>query len=90
MFKKKSSPAVFINTMLMAYLGAALALASGEVAAIENIDRAWTGTMHPPAGPFGTMDSVGLDTCWKINAYWAEKTGQKNAEECRYHKKLCG
>jgi len=70
---KKEQPGYLFNNMLMAYLDSALNLASGEVASIEDIDRAWMGIMHTPSGPFGIMDSVGLDTCWKITAYWAEK-----------------
>ncbi len=76
---KKEQPGYLFNNMLMAYLDAALSLASAEVASIEDIDRAWMGIMHTPAGPFGIMDSVGLDTCWKITHYWAEKKGNTKA-----------
>jgi len=86
---KKEQPGYLFNNMLMAYLDAALTLAASEVATIEDIDRAWMGIMHTPAGPFGIMDSVGLDTCWKITHYWAEKKGNpkalKNAEFIKSH-----
>jgi len=27
--------------------------------------------MHTPMGPFGIMDSIGIDTVWKVTDYWA-------------------
>ncbi|GBC59205.1 3-hydroxybutyryl-CoA dehydrogenase [Desulfonema ishimotonii] len=81
---KKEQPGYVFNTMLMTLLDAALNLATKEVASVEDIDRAWMGIMHTASGPFGIMDSVGLDTVWKITAYWAEKRNdpraKKNAE----------
>jgi len=72
------------NNMLMALLDSALTLASRKIAPIEEIDRAWMGIMHSPTGPFGIMDSIGLDTALKITSYWAEKRdsdrARKNAE----------
>jgi len=54
------------------------------VAAVEDIDRAWMGVTHMGIGPFGLMDSVGLDTVWHITNYWAVKRNDpqalKNAE----------
>jgi len=55
----------------------ALTLASRDIAAVEDIDRVWMGIMRAFIGPFGLMDSVGLDTVWHINNYWAQKTGDK-------------
>ncbi|MCX5882013.1 MAG: 3-hydroxyacyl-CoA dehydrogenase family protein [Deltaproteobacteria bacterium] len=43
------------------------------MAGVEDIDRAWMGIMHTPVGPFGMMDSIGLDTVWKVTDYWARK-----------------
>ncbi len=76
---KKEQPGYLFNNMLMAVLDAALSLASKGVASIEDIDRAWMGIMHTASGPFGIMDSVGLDTAWKITSYWAEKSGNAKA-----------
>ena len=70
---KKEHSGYLFNNMLMAYLDSALSLASSSVASIEDIDRAWMGIMHTETGPFGLIDSVGLDTCWKITSFWAEK-----------------
>ncbi len=71
---KKEQHGYVFNTMLMELLGSALNLASIGVAAPEDIDRAWMGIMKTAVGPFGIMDSVGLDTVYKISDYWAKKT----------------
>ncbi len=71
---KKEQHGYVFNTMLMELLGSALNLASIGVAAPEDIDRAWLGIMKTAVGPFGIMDSVGLDTVYKITDYWATKT----------------
>ena len=62
------------NAMLSDLFKSALTLASNQVAAVEDIDRAWMGVLKTPMGPFGMMDSVGLDTVWKISDYWAKAT----------------
>ncbi len=53
------------------------------MASPEDIDRAWMGIMKTLVGPFGIMDSVGLETVYKITDYWAQKTndlkGKRNA-----------
>ncbi|MGQ9921947.1 MAG: 3-hydroxyacyl-CoA dehydrogenase NAD-binding domain-containing protein [Desulfobacca sp.] len=54
------------NAMLVRFLAAALELAVENVASIEDIDRAWMTVMQTPQGPFGLMDSVGLDTVANI------------------------
>lgn len=68
------------NTMLSSLFSSALALASRNVAAIEDIDRAWMGVMHTAMGPFGIMDQIGLSTVWTITDYWAKKTGDAQAQ----------
>jgi len=62
------------NAMLSDLFKSALTLAANHVAAVEDVDRAWMGVLQVPMGPFGMMDSVGLDTVWKINDYWAKAT----------------
>ena len=59
------------NAMLMELMKSAQSLAANDVASVEDIDRAWMGVMHTLVGPFGIMDSVGLDTVWKVTDYWA-------------------
>lgn len=68
------------NNMLMALLDSALALASNEVAPVEEIDRSWMGVTHMLLGPFGIMDSVGIDTVYKITDYWAQQLDNPQAK----------
>jgi len=71
--KKEQNGYVF-NTMLTELLGSALRLASKGVASPEDVDRAWMGIMKTLVGPFGIIDSVGLETVYKITDYWAGQT----------------
>jgi 3-hydroxybutyryl-CoA dehydrogenase len=72
------------NTMLMSLINSALVLRANDVASVEDIDRSWMGVMHTFVGPFGIMDSIGLDTVHKVQDYWAnmlnDPQGKKNAE----------
>lgn len=68
------------NNMFMALLDSALGLASKDVTSVKEIDRAWMGVMHTFIGPFGLMDSVGLDTVYKITDYWAQKLSNPKAK----------
>ena len=68
------------NNMFMALLDSALGLASKNVTSVKEIDRSWMGVMHTFIGPFGLMDSVGLDTVYKITDYWAQKLDSPKAK----------
>jgi 3-hydroxybutyryl-CoA dehydrogenase len=70
---QKENIGYVFNAMLTELLRAAQALAANAVASVEDIDRAWIGIMRTPSGPFGIMDSIGLDTVWKVTDYWARK-----------------
>lgn len=63
---KKENPGYIFNTMLMALLGAAGKLITREVGSIADIDRSWMVNFHMPMGPFGILDSIGLDTAWHV------------------------
>lgn len=75
------------NAMLSAWLDSAQTLAANGVASIEDIDRSWMAVFHMPIGPFGVMDSIGLETVWRVNDFWAQRTGnvqsRKNADFIR-------
>ena len=79
---KENSGYVF-NFMLTALFQAAQTLAVNDVTSIEEIDRAWMGVTHMSIGPFGIMDSIGIDTVWHVTDHWAkklkDKQGKKNA-----------
>ncbi|MCB8984738.1 MAG: 3-hydroxyacyl-CoA dehydrogenase [Ardenticatenaceae bacterium] len=68
--QKESSGYVF-NSLLSALNTAALSLVVKNVAAPEDVDRAWMGVMKTAIGPFGIQDMIGLDTIWKIIDFWA-------------------
>lgn len=68
------------NNMFMALLDSALALAANKVTSVEEVDRSWMGVMHTFIGPFGMMDSVGIDTVYHINKYWADQTDLPEAK----------
>lgn len=72
--QKENNGYVF-NAMFMMLLESAQTLAAKGVASIADIDRSWMGVMHTMVGPFGMMDSIGIDTVYKITDYWAKKTG---------------
>ena len=69
---EKENHGYVFNAMLMDWMKTAQTIASKGVAAIEDIDRVWMGIMQAPVGPFGIMDSIGLDTALKVTDYWAE------------------
>lgn len=62
------------NAMFNELLRSAQTLAANGVVPPADIDRAWMGVMHTVIGPFGLMDSIGIDTVWKITDYWAKQT----------------
>ncbi|MBN1635136.1 MAG: 3-hydroxyacyl-CoA dehydrogenase [Deltaproteobacteria bacterium] len=72
---QKEHPGYVFNTMLMALLKAAQTLAANGITSYQDIDRAWMGVMGTTIGPFGIMDSIGLDTVWKVLDFWAPHTG---------------
>lgn len=59
------------NTMLNALLRSSVSLAATGVTTYQNIDRAWMGVMKMPVGPFGIIDTIGIETVWHITQYWA-------------------
>lgn len=61
------------NAMYTAVNREAITMAERGVASIEDIDRAWMHVTKTPAGPFGALDAVGIDTAWKITDYWARR-----------------
>ena len=76
---KTENPGYVFNTMLMACLKSALTLACRNVASIEDIDRSWMGVLNTPIGPFGMIDSIGIDTVWKVTNFWAQKRQDQQA-----------
>ena len=77
---RKENQGYIFNAMLLALLGAAGKLLTKEIASIEDIDRSWMVNFHMPMGPFGIMDSIGLDTAWHVVHNLPDKASQAFAE----------
>jgi 3-hydroxybutyryl-CoA dehydrogenase len=80
---RKENPGYLFNTMLMALLGAAGKLITREVGSIEDIDKSWMVNFHMPMGPFGILDSIGLDTAWHVT----HKIPDSASQACAAHLK---
>jgi 3-hydroxybutyryl-CoA dehydrogenase len=78
LMKKEASGYVF-NQMLMALIGAAGALVTGEVADIRDVDRSWMGNFKMDMGPFGILDAIGLDTAWHVTQHQPDSRSQRFA-----------
>jgi 3-hydroxybutyryl-CoA dehydrogenase len=63
---KTEFPGYLFNTMLVSFLGAAGHLVASGVASPEDVDRSWMGNFKMEMGPFGIMDSIGLETAWHV------------------------
>lgn len=61
------------NAMLHPLLVAALDLAARRVADFEDVDRAWMAVTRMPVGPFGMIDTIGLDTVHAILEQWSTR-----------------
>lgn len=82
---KKESPGYIFNFMLMALLGAAGRLKTKDIASIEDIDRSWMVNFHMPAGPFGIIDNIGLDTAWHVVKERDDASSQAFAKLLKEH-----
>ncbi|MGO2364914.1 MAG: 3-hydroxyacyl-CoA dehydrogenase, partial [Psychrobacter sp.] len=70
----KEQPGYIINSLLVPLLGAGLDLLAKEVADPYTIDKTWMKATGAPVGPFGILDTVGINTAYNINKMSAEKT----------------
>ena len=73
---KKENPGYIFNSMLMAFIGSAGKLLTGDVASIEDIDKSWMVNFKMPSGPFGILDKIGLDTAWHVTHQMPDKASQ--------------
>ena len=77
---KRESPGYVFNAMLMALIGAAGALVTYDVASIQDVDRAWMGNFKMEAGPFGILDTIGLETAWHVVKSRSDEKSQRFAK----------
>ncbi len=76
---RKQRHGYVLNTLLTPLLSAAIGLAADGTASPEDIDRTWMIATGCPQGPCATLDSIGLDTAWRIASYWAQRTGDRRS-----------
>ena len=73
-----------LNAMLVPLLTAAQSLVANGIATPEDVDRTWMISTKAPAGPFATIDVIGLQTAYTIGDLLATTTGdpqyRKNAD----------
>ncbi|MFT6971328.1 MAG: 3-hydroxybutyryl-CoA dehydrogenase [Roseivirga sp.] len=79
-FVQKENHGYIFNYMLMALIGAAGSLKTMDIGSIEDIDRSWMGNFKMEMGPFGILDTVGLETAWHITSSQPDKKSQAFAE----------
>ncbi len=63
---KKENHGYMFNAMFGEILAKAGELYMNDIGSIQDIDRSFMGNFHTPAGPFGMLDLIGLDTAWHI------------------------
>lgn len=73
---RKENHGYIFNAMLMALIGAAGKLRTKEIASIEDIDKSWMVNFHMPMGPFGILDTIGLDTAWHVTHHLEDPVSQ--------------
>lgn len=72
---EKESHGYIFNAILGVILGASGTLVLDGVASVADVDRAWMGNWKTGIGPFGIIDTIGLDTAWHVTkAYRDEKS----------------
>ncbi len=77
---KKENNGYIFNTMLMSFIGAAGKLLVNDIASIEDIDKSWMVNFNMARGPFGILDTIGLETAWHVTKNQSDKASQAFAE----------
>jgi 3-hydroxybutyryl-CoA dehydrogenase len=75
MVLKKEHPEYVMNSFYGVLHLTAAKLYFRGIASFQDIDRAWMLSMGKPSGPFGSLDSVGLDLSWQHIQNKANDTG---------------
>lgn len=76
---QKEQPGYILNSLLVPFLDAALALNAKGVADHETIDKTWMLATGSPIGPFGALDVIGLRTHYNVTLLSPE-AGSENAK----------
>jgi 3-hydroxybutyryl-CoA dehydrogenase len=73
---KKENNGYIFNTMLMSFIGAAGKLLVNDIASIEDIDKSWMVNFNMSKGPFGILDTIGLETAYHVTKNQPDKASQ--------------
>jgi len=77
-----------LNSLLVPLLSAAANLLVTGVSDVESIDKTWMICSGTKMGPFGTMDTIGMQTMYNIDVLWGELLGdQSMLDRAAYIKK---
>lgn len=75
---KKEQNGYVLNSLLVPLLDAAGDLLFRGVSDAESIDKTWMISTGAKIGPFGIMDTVGMETMYNIGMLWGEKLGDQD------------
>ena len=75
---QKESTGFIFNRVWRAIKKETLHLVDEGVASHEDVDRAWMIIMKRPKGPFGVMDTVGLDVVRDIEMVYYRESGDES------------
>ena len=75
---RKESTGFIFNRMWRAIRHEALLVVDDGVASHEDVDRMWMIIMGQPIGPFGTMDSIGLDVIRDVDMVYYGESGDES------------
>jgi 3-hydroxyacyl-CoA dehydrogenase len=78
---KKEQSGYLLNSMLVPFLNAATDLYLNNVADFRDVDRTWMICSGMNMGPFGIVDTIGLETVYNIKMLVAHKTQNTMAFE---------
>ncbi len=70
----KEQPGYVMNSLLAPFIDAAMQLVAKEVAEPHTIDKTWMIVTGAPVGPFGMLDTIGINTAYNITKMSAEAT----------------
>lgn len=82
-FVRKENPGYMFNAMFGEILSKAGEMYVDGVGSMQDIDRSFMGNFHTPAGPFGMLDMIGLDTAWHIMSKSLSAKTQEFSEELK-------
>jgi 3-hydroxybutyryl-CoA dehydrogenase len=75
---QKEQNGYVLNSLLVPLLSAAGNLFFNGVSDVESIDKTWMISTGAKIGPFGIMDTIGMQTMYNVDMLWGEKLGDQS------------